>query len=73
MSFRQRLQSALFVLLLGLVACQVASGPIGKADLSPYFSRQHTGIIEITVREDSDAATYESGSSKKILVLPLLR
>jgi hypothetical protein len=59
MSFRQRLQSALFVLLLGLVACQVASAQSAKLTFRRIFPASTPEFIEITVREDSDAATYE--------------
>jgi hypothetical protein len=59
MSSRQRLQSALFALLLALFACQVASAQSAKLTFRRVFPASTPEFIEITVREDSDAATYE--------------
>jgi hypothetical protein len=59
MSSRQRLQSALFALLLSLFACEVASAQSAKLTFRRVFPASTPEFIEITVREDSDAATYE--------------
>jgi hypothetical protein len=59
MSSRQRLQPALFALLLALFGCQVASAQSAKLTFRRVFPASTPEFIEITVREDSDAATYE--------------
>jgi hypothetical protein len=59
MSSRQRLQPALFALLLALFGCEVASAQSAKLTFRRVFPASTPEFIEITVREDSDAATYE--------------
>jgi len=57
MSFRTRLQSALLLLLLAHPT--MASAQTGKITFRRVFPASTPEFIEITVREDSDAATYE--------------
>ena len=59
MSFRQRLQSALFALLLGFLAAPAISAQSAKLTFRRVFPASTPEFIEITVREDSDTATYE--------------
>lgn len=57
MSFRTRLQSAL--LLLFLAHPTMVSAQAGKITFRRVFPASTPEFIEITVREDSDSATYE--------------
>ena len=59
MNFRQRIQPALFALFLALFACQAAPAQSAKLTFRRVFPASTPEFIEITVREDSDAATYE--------------
>ncbi len=59
MSFRTRLQSALLLLLLAHSTCATASAQAAKLTFRRIFPSSTPELIEITVREDSDAATYE--------------
>jgi len=57
MSFRARLQSALLLLLIAHPT--MASAQAGKITFRRVFPASTPEFIEITVREDSDVATYE--------------
>ncbi len=59
MSFRARLQSALLLLLLAYSTGSMASPQAAKLTFRRIFPASTPEFIEITVREDSDAATYE--------------
>jgi hypothetical protein len=59
MNFHQRIQPALFALFLALFACQAVPAQSAKLTFRRVFPASTPEFIEITVREDSDAATYE--------------
>lgn len=59
MSFRTRFQSVLLLLLLAHSASPMTSAQSAKITFRRVFPASTPEFIEITVREDSDSATYE--------------
>src|SRR5262249_19370501 len=59
MSFRAKLQSALLLLLLAHSTGTMASPQSAKLTFKRIFPASTPEFIEISVRDDSDAATYE--------------
>jgi hypothetical protein len=59
MSFRAKLQSALLLLLLAHSTGAIAAPQGAKLTFRRIFPASTPEFIEITVRDDSDAATYE--------------